>query len=174
MEELVQMAKEGNDEAFTKLILDLEMDMYKIAKIRLPNENSIDDAVQDTILEVYKSLKKLKKNEYFKTWVIRILINKCNKIYKKSKKEELLDNEQELEYIKSPTYDVENKIDFYILLEGLNYDERIALTLYYMEDLSNEEISTILKEPIGTIKSRIARARKKIEKKIGGNYNGII
>ena len=174
MEELVQMAKEGNDDAFTKLVLDLEMDMYKIAKIRLPNENSIDDAVQETILEVYKSLKKLKSNEYFKTWVIRILINKCNSIYKKSKKEETLNNEQELECTKSFTNDVENKIDFYILLEGLNYDEKIALTLYYMEDLSNEEISTILKEPIGTIKSRIARARKKIEKKMGGKYNEII
>lgn len=70
MEELVQKAKENNNEAFTQLILNIEMDMYKIAKLRLHNENDIEDAIQETILEAFKSLKKLKKNEYFKTWII--------------------------------------------------------------------------------------------------------
>ena len=83
MEELVQRAKDGDKEAFTELVLRLENNMYKIAKIRLDNESNVEDAVQETILEAFKSIKKLKQNEYFKTWIVRILINKCNKIYKK-------------------------------------------------------------------------------------------
>ena len=86
MEELVQRAKDGDKEAFTELVLRLENNMYKIAKIRLDNESNVEDAVQETILEAFKSIKKLKQNEYFKTWIVRILINKCNKIYKKTRK----------------------------------------------------------------------------------------
>ena len=83
MEQLIKLAKEGNQEAFTKAILLIEDELYKIARARLDCESDIEDAVQETIIEAFYSLKKLRKIEYFKTWIIRILINKCNRIYKK-------------------------------------------------------------------------------------------
>lgn len=69
---------------------------------------------------------------------------------------------------------IESEMDFFILLEGLNYDEKMAITLYYLKDFKNEDISKILNVPTSTIKNRIARARKKIKKRIGEMYNGII
>lgn len=83
MEELVIAAKEGDNEAFLELIVGLEQDLYKIAKARLSCEEDVEDAVQETILQALKSIKKVKQPQYFKTWIIKILINKCNKIYQK-------------------------------------------------------------------------------------------
>lgn len=94
MEELIQKAKNGDKEAFTTIMLSLEKDLYKIAKTRLKNDDDIYDAIQETIIEAFKSIKKLKNTEAFKTWIIRILINKTNDIFrrKKHKKEILLED----------------------------------------------------------------------------------
>lgn len=86
MEELVEKSKKGDEQAFTELIISLESDLYKIARMRLECNDDINEAVQETIIEAFKSIKKVKKSEYFKTWLIRVLINKCNKIYKKEKR----------------------------------------------------------------------------------------
>ena len=51
--------------------------------MKINNENDIEDIIQETMLSAYTNLKKLKNNSFFKTWIIRILINKCNKFYKK-------------------------------------------------------------------------------------------
>lgn len=82
MEELVEKAQKGDKEAFTILMLSLEKELYKIARTRLVNEDDIFDAIQETTIQAFKSIKKLKHTQYFKTWVIRTLINKSNDIYK--------------------------------------------------------------------------------------------
>ena len=81
MEELIKKAKNGDKEAFTTLMLSLEKELYKIAKTRLKSDDDIYDAIQETIIEAFKSIKKLKKTEAFKTWIVRILINKTNDIF---------------------------------------------------------------------------------------------
>lgn len=86
MEELVNKAKNGDSKAFTELIYLIRLDLYKIARTRLACQDDIDDAVQETLIEAFYSIHKLKEIKYFKTWIIRILINKCNKIYSKNKK----------------------------------------------------------------------------------------
>ena len=80
MNELIEKAKQGCIESFEKLILYYQQDLYRIAKIRLNTNDDISDAIQNTIINIYKNLKKLKNNTYFKTWIIKILINECNKI----------------------------------------------------------------------------------------------
>ena len=89
MKELVERAKNYDEQAFDELILSMEKEMYLIAKSRLRNEEDIADAIQETILSCYKNIHKLKHNELFSAWTIRILINKCNDIYKKRKKQEI-------------------------------------------------------------------------------------
>ena len=54
--------------------------------MRLYCEDDINDAVQETIIKAYRYIKKIKQPQYFKTWIIKVLINNCNKIYKKSNK----------------------------------------------------------------------------------------
>lgn len=60
--------------------------MYKVAKAILKNDDDVADAMQETILTCWEKIDSLKKEDYFKTWMIRILINQCNSIYRKRKK----------------------------------------------------------------------------------------
>ncbi len=166
MEELVEKSKKGDEQAFTELIISLESDLYKIARMRLECDDDINEAVQETIIEAFESIKKVRKSEYFKTWLIRVLINKCNKIYKKEKRNELIKYNSTINN-QSVNYNEERKInelDFFILIKSLNYDERISLTLYYLEKFTTKEIGKILKEPESTIKNRISRAKQKLKK----------
>ena len=86
MEKLILKAKNGDRNAFTTLILNIEDELYKIARTRLNNEDDILDVIQDTIISAYKSIKKLNDPNKFKKWVIKILINKCNRIYRRKYK----------------------------------------------------------------------------------------
>ena len=86
MEELVEKSKKGDNQAFSELIISMENELYKIARTRLRNEEDIKEAVQETIIKTYSSLKKLRNSKFFKTWIIRILINECNNVYSKNKK----------------------------------------------------------------------------------------
>ena len=59
MDELILMAQAGDEEAFANMILYIKDDLYKIAKTRIANETDIEDAIQETMIETYKSIKKL-------------------------------------------------------------------------------------------------------------------
>lgn len=165
MEELIEKAKKGDEKAFTELIISMEKDLYKIARMRLFCEDDINDAVQETIIQTFKSINKIKHPEYFKTWIIKVLINKCNKMYKKENRKN--ESEYDETIVKEMTsIDDETNIknlDFYILIGKLNYKERITLTLYYLEELTTKEISKILKEPESTIRNRILRTKQKLK-----------
>ena len=157
---LVEKAKNGDKEAFSELIKNVENELYKIARTRFYNQYDIEDAVQETIVQSLNSIKSLKYPQYFNTWIIRILINNCNNIYKK--KINLEFEEAQYSYV-DDSNDVNNKLNFDNIMKKLNYDERIAITLYYMEGYTNREISKLLDTKVGTIKSRISRAKQKIK-----------
>ena len=89
MEELITKAQKGDTEAFTKIIISMKNELYKIAKTRITNESDIDDVIQETMLETFRSIKKLRDPKKLKMWIIKILINKCNKVYRKKYKKEI-------------------------------------------------------------------------------------
>ena len=164
MESLVAAAINGDEEAFSKLIISIEEDLYKIARTRFECEDDINEAVQQTIIQTFKSIKNLKEPRYFKTWIIKILINKCNKIYMMSQKNSFIEYDENVINVE---FDDEEKIvsnmDFYNIIKNLNYKERITFTLYYVEGLTTKEISKILKEPESTVRNRKARAVGKLK-----------
>ncbi|MCI8291398.1 MAG: RNA polymerase sigma factor [Clostridia bacterium] len=166
MEELVEKAKNRIDGAFDELILLIEKEMYLIAKSRLKNDDDIADAIQETILICFKNIRKLKNNNFFKTWSIRILINECNKIYKKKKREMISLDEKEIE-ITDENYDDSN-LSFQILIENLKEEEKTILTMYYCFQYTTKEISNILNINENTVKSKIVRAKEKLKNKFGG------
>ena len=170
MEELIQKAKKGDKEAFTKLILEISNDLYKIAKTRITNTQDIEDAIQETMIEAFKSIKKLKDITKFKKWIIKILINKCNRIYRKKYKKDISINEYDLDkYLITNNYkEIEDDINFYSLIKDLKYTERIIIILYYMEDYSVKEIKEILGMKESKINTNLFRARQKIKKKYKG------
>ncbi len=165
--ELITYAQKGNMEAFSSLIMNFEQDLYRIASIRLKSADDIDDAIQMTIEKALKNIKKLKEPQYIKTWIIRILINNCNDICKRKKKN-IEYNENIESNVKNYNEEIEAKLDFYILIKSLNDKEKIAMTLYYSENLTTKEISKILKEPESTIRNRISRAVKKLRDRYEG------
>lgn len=168
MEELIKKIQTGDELAFKKLTQNIENDLYRIAKTRLIDDDDIKDAIQNTMFITYKNSKKIKNYEAFKTWMFRVLINECNKIYNKNKKNKVIFekilNGSVYEQYKDPIEDIHNKMNFDMLISKLSYEERIVLTLYYNSNLSYSQISKILKSNENTIKSRITRAVRKLKK----------
>ena len=177
MEELIQRAQHNDKEAFTQIILELDNELYKIAKTRITNEADIQDAIQETMIETYKSIKKLKDPKKFKKWLIKILINKCNRIYKRKYKKDISIDEYNIDnYIVLNNYkDIEDELNFYSLIKDLKYEERIIIILYYMEQYNISDIKEILGMNENTIKTHLYRARQKIKDSFkGGIKNGRI
>lgn len=174
MELLIKKAQNGDKEAFISIINEHLQMMYKVAKTRLSSEEDIGDAIQETILSAYKSICVLKNTSYFKTWLIKILINKCNDIILKNKKViyvedyyESIENEDLLEAKVS----IEENIVFNETLNSLDESYKTVIVLYYVSGFNTREISEILKEKEGTIKSRLSRARQKLKEIYLKSYN---
>lgn len=169
IKELVTNVKNGDKNALITLIRDIKSSLYKIARVRLNNDADIEDAVQETIIEAYRNIKSLKSVNAFKSWITKILINKCNKIYQQNKKNNISYDNLELDdfLVDDSTIDskVDNDSEFYYLLKGLTYDERLAIVLFYMEDYSVKDISRLMKLNENTVKTKLKRARDKIKAK---------
>jgi RNA polymerase sigma-70 factor, ECF subfamily len=73
----VELAKKGDKDAFKRLIDKYEFSLYIVARGFLKQKVDIEDALQETIIKSYKGIVNLRKNEFFKTWIIRIMINEC-------------------------------------------------------------------------------------------------
>lgn len=171
MEEIVEEAKKGNEKAYDKLIISIEQEMYLIAKTQLKNEEDISDAIQETILLCFKNIKKLRNNAFFKTWIIKILLNECKKIYKKKMKKTISLEEENIENLIKTEENFEENISFDFLIKDLKEDEQLILTLYYCSEYTTKEISKILKINEATIRSKMSRAKIKLRKKFeGGKY----
>ncbi len=173
-EELIVKAKLGEIDAFTDLIHTIENDLYRIAKTRLEYDDDICDAIQETMINAYKHLKKLNDNSNFKSWIIKILINECNKIYKNKKKKEKLYTKiitkESTTSIDESTYLVDSKINFELLIENLQYEDKLILTLFYCSGYSCTEISKIIGLNINTVKSKLKRSKDKIKKCFEGGF----
>lgn len=80
VERLVRKAKSHDKEAFEDLMQAQAQSMYKVAKAILKNDEDVLDAMQETALTCWEKIGTLREERYFKTWLIRILINHCNEI----------------------------------------------------------------------------------------------
>lgn len=177
MDELIEKAKNGDKEAFTSLMLSLEKELYKIAKARLKNDEDIYDAIQETIIQAFKSLRKLKNNEYFKTWIVRILINKTNDIFRRKARQKEISFEEIKDVQMFNSYNngtIDEIIDFNFVRDKLKYEDRVIIILYYMEGFSDREISKIMNLKENTVKTKRLRAKQRIKTilELGGEKNG--
>ncbi|MCA1057522.1 sigma-70 family RNA polymerase sigma factor [Rossellomorea aquimaris] len=152
---LVRKAKKGNGDAFVLLVKQYEEVLYRTASRLLHNDEDVADVIQDSIISAYEKLDTLKNDEYFNTWICRILINKCNTLLTKNKNISILKDHLTPEKEK----DAFQKIELEDALNSLNEVYRLALILYYIVGLNVKEMSEFLQEPEGTIKSRLSRAK---------------
>ncbi len=162
--DLVEEAKNGSAQAFNTLIEENKLKMYKTAKAILKNEDDVCDAIQDALMSAYTNITKLKENQYFSTWIVRILVNKCYDIIKKNNK--VLNNYDIDDYIDDSnlkSYD-NYKSDSIIedTINKIDKDLKEITVLYYYNEFSVKEIAEMLDIPEGTVKSRLSRAREKL------------
>ena len=162
MEELVIKAKKGDKESFTNLILQIKDELYKIAKIRLKNDEDVFDVIQETMILAYKSLKKLKNDQYFKTWIIRILVNECNKFYK-LKNSRFEDSYDMLDNTIVNTDNTEEKMNFNFICNKLNKEDGTIIILYYMQKYTDKEIGQIINMKENTVRTKRTRAKEKLK-----------
>ena len=142
---------------FSELVLESEKTLYRISMSMLKNEADCEDAVQTAILTAFEKLSSLKKEEYFRTWLVRILINVCNKqLGRRGKVLYLEDNE----YTSEPSVESHDKnVELKIALENLPQKFRQVIVLFYIEGFSVTDIKKILNIPEGTVKSRLSKGR---------------
>ena len=146
-----------------KYVLHLE---YSTDVIK--NEEDIADVIQETIITCYNNIKFLRKETSFKPWTIKVLINKCNKMYKNPNNINISIESNSINEYLGTTENNDEKLNFEDLIKDLSSDEKLILTLYYYSRYTTKEISKITKIKENTIKSKISRAKEKIYKKYGG------
>ncbi|MBL4933582.1 sigma-70 family RNA polymerase sigma factor [Clostridium paridis] len=154
----VRLAKKGDKDAFVRLIDNNKTSMYRIALSILRNKHDIEDSIQNTIVKSFQNITYLKKDEYFKTWLIRILINECKNTVTKNKKIVNLDFIDNTESISLDS----SKLELTSAINSLEDDLRIVTTLFYFEDIPQKDIAKLLNIPDGTVRSRLSRARSKL------------
>ena len=154
---LVKKAQRHDKDAFTELMQLYMKDMYRTAIAILMKEEDAADALQDTILTCWEKLYTLRKAEYFKTWMTRILINHCYDIIRNNPICENIELYTELS--KCDEYNLELK-EAYASIEE-HY--RLPMELYYSQGFKIKEIAEMLSLPQNTVKTRLSRGRKQLE-----------
>ena len=146
-----------NKQEFTQRVLAMENRLYRISCGMLFDANDRMDAVQEATIKAWANVHALRREEYFETWLTRILINECHNILNARK------NIVQLESLpEQGAYTGDNKPLRDALL-ALDVQLRLPVLLYYMEGYRLREIAQILRVPEGTVKTRLTRAKKKLK-----------
>lgn len=161
MNTLLKRAKRQDGEAFVALMQENMKGMYKVAFAILSNDEDAADAIQDTILTCWEKLYTLKREEYFKSWLTRILINKCNDILRKGRKLVYTDSMMDMQAgTECAEYEI---VEWREMLRCVDEKYRVILVLYYAEGFKVKEISEMLGASESAVKRRLSAARRKIE-----------
>lgn len=166
IETLVKKAKKRDESAFIELLSQHQDYLYRIAYTYYKNEQYALDAVSECVAKVYINLPKLKKPEYFKTWITRILINEVLNEISKQNRWTSLDKVDEHKILyeneKVNQLSKEEKMDLYNAIDLLPSDYRKVVILKYFQELKTKEIADIMKIPEGTVKTLLHRSRNKL------------
>jgi len=173
-EELLEKAKAGEAEAFEILTSEHQKYIYNvILRIIFDKEEALD-LTQETLLKAYLNIKKFKGNSSFRTWLYRIAIN-CAMDYlrkrnvERSNFREIEEFENEVKDFETPEEVVDKKLTAEIVMKEINklpLDYKVVLILRDIEGLNYEEISKIMNLNLGTVKSRLWRARNLLKERI--------
>jgi len=170
-------------EAFEQLVRRYENKVYTVAYRFLGNHADASDLAQDTFLRLYHALPGFRGESSFMTWLYRITANACRDEIRRQQRYHVvsLDNETANSgdhfmsrvsgMIPSPEEVVERK-EFNNMIQqcinGLSDEHRLILVMREVQGLSYEEIADILKCSLGTVKSRLSRARQAFKEKFNG------
>lgn len=172
--QLIKMLKKGNEEAYYELVGLYGNRLLRTSFLMVKDEVEAEDIVQETFIKVFKYVKGFKGESSLYTWIYRISQN----IIKDRVKSQIFTSiyeDSEVDF-STPEDIIINNVDREILrseLYQLNFIYKQVLILFYFEDLSIKEISQILDEKEGTIKSKLSRGRILLKKALekGGEFS---
>lgn len=133
--------------------------LYRVAWSILRNDDDCKDALQETALKAWQKRSALKDERYFRTWIVRILINTC---YDTQRKRRRTVSIEEIQEPACPPPDP----SLALALEALPEKLRLPLTLCYSEGMSYAEIAQALHLPQATVRGRIHRAKEQLRKEL--------
>lgn len=160
MTDLVRRSKKGDKEAFAQLIDQNRQMLYNTALLVLRQEDDALDALQDAILACWENLPSLRKDRYFKTWLVKILLNKCRDVQRGKSHfayvEELPESGDE------PDWDT--SMDVRRTMDKLRENDQLLLSLFYYDDFSVRQIADALSLSEGAVRTRLTRSRERFKK----------
>lgn len=179
-QELVVRVQQGDKKAFDLLVLKYQLRLSKLVSRFLRNQSDVPDVVQDSFIKAYRALPNFRGESAFYTWLYRIAINTAkNHLVAQSRKNPAssIDAQEAEDYgasewlkeYASPEREAlaaELESTIQSAMSDLPSDLREAITLREIEGLSYEEIAAVMDCPIGTVRSRIFRAREAIDAKL--------
>ena len=177
-QKLVERVKAGDKRAFDLLVKKYQHKIIALIGRYVYDHHEAMDVAQDTFIKAYKAIPKFRGDSAFYTWLYRIAINTAkNHLVARGRRPadvdvddaEFFEGENALKDIETPEnklYKDELEAVIKKTLNKLPEDLRVALTLREFEGMSYEEIAGVMDCPVGTVRSRIFRAREAIDKEI--------
>lgn len=156
--QLVRLAQRGDAKAFVALMQAHEAALYRVAKGYLRSDADVADAMQETVLACYEKLGQLQKPQHFKTWLIRILINKCNDIRRAGSRITL-----ETPPEQSALDTGQANVEFQMLMDAFPEPDKTILLLYYDQRMRVREISECMDMSVDAVKARLKRGRARFK-----------
>jgi len=177
---LVVRVQQGDKHAFDVLVLKYQVRVMKLVARFMRNPDDVQDVAQEAFIKAYRALKNFRGDSAFYTWLYRIAINTAKNHLVAAKRRatdsavdaqeaEQYDNGDWLREYGTPERELlanEIKQVIHDCITDLPSDLKEAITLREMEGLSYEEIATVMDCPIGTVRSRIFRAREAIDQQL--------
>lgn len=174
-EKLIARAQQGDVSAYNRLVLHYQDIVYNVAYRIMRDPASADDAAQDAFISAYKALNSFRGGS-FKSWLLRIVTNSCYDELRRRKRRPQSSLDEITEEFESPSFladddadapeEVQERVELVDAvkrcLDDLPDDQRIAAVLCDVEGREYREIAEIMSVSIGTVKSRISRARSKL------------
>ena len=173
--EWLSAAKQNNKRAWEKLVRENESLVYHIAYRMMQNEEEAKDISQEIFIKVYRSLQKFDEKSAFSTWIYRIAVNTCIDALRKKKGKETVSWEEQTQHQKENITEApetpeeiylekEKQMQIMNMMQNLSPEHKAVLLMRDMEDMTYGEIAECLSVSLGTVKSRIARAREQFKK----------
>jgi len=172
---LVTRAQAGDPAAFAEIVKRHQRQVYRLAYGLTRNAGDADDLAQETFVRAYQALSRFRVGEPLQPWLSRIAVNLCYSLFRRRKRrpetsiEPLVEAGHQWAGGKDPadeTADRERARHMSEAFAGLSPEHQAVLTLRAVQDLSYEEIATALEIPVGTVMSRLSRARSELKARL--------
>lgn len=163
---LVKRAKRGDVDAFGELYGMVYRKLYQFALYTLRNSQDAEDVVSDTVTDAFESIRKLKSEEAFSSWIFQILSNKCRRKMRDYYKDEvsLEDPEADKRQMQQSGLEVEDAVDLKQTFFQLEGDERLIVGMHIFLGYKTREIAVFMDMNENTVRSKESRALKKMGK----------